>query len=105
MNNTGISSLNRGGGNNLNLIIVSSLVEMRNIIFSSDLNGNITPWDVNVWHFATNHFNWFQNNSTTLATVGEITSSYLSDSMFSKNTAVKNVSQPCVFKPIIEFRE
>ena len=103
MNNY-ISFLNVGGGNNLNLIRIPSLDEMKNIITKSDLNGNITPWDVNVWHFATSHYNWLQNNSTTLATILEITPLYLHDSISAKNTTVINGSL-VVFKPIIEFRE
>ena len=63
MNNIGISSLNRGGGNNLNLIIVPSSNEVENIIFSSDLNGNITlPYNSNAWNWIINYFWQTQNN-------------------------------------------
>lgn len=49
MSNINIKS-DMGGGNSLNLIRIPSSNEVKNI-FSSDLNGSITPGNSNTWQY------------------------------------------------------
>ena len=99
-----------GGGNPLNIIRIDTLNEIRIIISSadSDLNGNITPLDNNVWNFAGNHFWWSQNNITNSSYVtGTKSTATVLMTRFSvdKNMAYHPTQGfPHSFRPVIEYR-
>ena len=104
------SSLNVEKGN-LNLISISSLNESYNIIFHSDLNGNIIPKDVNVWNWVAYYLWWIQNNSSNSAHFVGTIIKYL---LLYDFTNSKNITyyQPyndklikCVFNPVIKYIE
>ena len=92
------------GGNSLNLIRIPSLNEVSNIMVSSDLNGNITPWDVNVWHWIYNYYFWCQNNRTTYAILSELSTSEAYQTYHPKNEMDIRRGL-CDFVPIIEYIE
>lgn len=97
-----------GGGNSLNIIRLPSVNEVKNIIFTTDLNGSITPWDVNVWHWITNYLWWSQNNEndTAYATGSQISNPIAYKNPFLKNTTYNQAwSMIYVFGPIIEYKE
>ena len=57
MNEVTMKSSVVGGGNPLNLINIISRNMFDKIIKRSDLNGNIAPYDVNVWHVTSSNYN------------------------------------------------
>lgn len=96
----------------LNLISASSSNESDTIIFKSDLNGNIIPKDVNVWHWVVRYLWWTQNNNGERANfVGATRDIYVSMDTYSwsKNaTYFKPYSDEpvqCLFKPVIKYIE
>lgn len=92
-----------GESNSLNLIRIPSVNEVKNIIVSSDLNGNIIPKDVNVWHWIYNYYFWCQNNDTTYAIMTEISTSEVYQKNYFKYAA--DTYMVCDFVPIIEYIE
>lgn len=93
-----------GGGNSLNLIRVPSLDEMRNIIFSSDLNGKITPSSHNVWNWEFYLYRQSQYNTTDCSYSLEITIS-VTQRWFYKNETTRGIHTISTFSPIIECIE
>ena len=103
MSNNNIKS-DMGGGNSLNLIRIPSLDEMKNIIFSSDLNGNITPSSSSVWNWSNYLYRQSQNNPTDYAYLLEITIS-VTQRWFYRNETTRSISELSAFSPIIECIE
>lgn len=104
MSNNNIKS-DMGGGNPLNLIRVPSLNEVKNIIFSSDLNGSITIKNINTWQF--NNIRtpwWIQNNDNKFAYASSLIDINLAhdDKTYIVNSDLGN---PLCFHTVIEFRE
>ena len=97
-----------GGGNNLNLIRVPSLNEVENIIFTTDLNGTISPSDTNVWHWIVNYHRWSQNNVNGNSYVTGLQSGQggIYKGLCLKNGLYDSAwGQIFVFSPIIEYNE
>lgn len=97
-----------GGGNNLNIIRLPSLNEVKNII-SSDLNGSIKPYDNNVWYWDRNLY-WAQNNEKNNAYVSSVDLTQpdpvIKQNLFTKDlTYYPNWQKVFEFIPIIEYRE
>lgn len=92
-----------GGGNSLNLIRVPSVNEV-NTIFSSNLNGSITPGNSNTWQYDRNIFMMYQNNVNGLA---YMTMPPSMSSFYDKSAIYINISRyySTSFNPVIEYRE
>ena len=102
MSNINIKS-DMGGGNSLNLIRIPSLNEV-NTIFSSDLNGSITPGNSNTWQYDYKVM-MYQNNTNGLAYMNMI-KNWIEHSFYDKSTTFIEF-RDCTtsFHPVIEFRE
>lgn len=94
-----------GGGNSPNLIKIPSLNEVENIIVNSDLNGSITPGNLNTWQFDEWHPWWTQNNSNEYATMKALK---INGTNIYKNRDYQDDYIgyiPLYFYPVIEFKE
>ena len=97
-----------GGGNYFNIIRVASMNEVKNIIFSSDLNGSITPSDGNTWQCNKSTFvMWSQNNVNAVAYVIGNSGAGAATFGFEKNTLFSSIwsGKAMLFGPIIEYSE
>lgn len=96
------------GYNNLNLIIVPSSNEVENIIFRSDLNGNITPpYNSNTWNWIIKYFWQTQNNKdeNTYPT-GTQNANFVSNVIAGKNYRFhQGFGHTYIFGPIIKYKE
>ena len=100
------SSLNRGGGNSLNLIRIPSINEVKNIIVSSDLNGTITPGNMNTWQIYDTWTTWWtQNNSNDFVYLRALNVSHTE--LVNKNETWEGNywNKPICFRPVIEYKE
>lgn len=96
-----------GGGNSLNIIRVPSVNEAKNIIFNSDLNGNITSGSNLVWNYnLVSNFSWLQNNNTIMAHATGVNYQgiIVHDRSLNKENDIYR-GDPYNFRPIIEYRE
>ena len=103
MSNINIKS-DMGGGNPLNIIRIPSLNEMKNIIFSSDLNGKIAPSSHSVWNWSDYLYRQSQYNSADYSYSLEITISVTQRWIY-KNETTRERYVISTFSPIIECIE
>ena len=101
-NNNYNTPLNVGGGNPLNIIRIPSSNEV-STIFSSDLNGSITPGNSNTWQYDIYEVMMYQNNTNGLA---YMTKSSMS-SFYDKSAVLLNIHKywSISFNTVIEFKE
>ena len=95
-----------GGGNNLNIIRMLSLNEVKIFIISSDLNGTITPSNLNTWQFNSSFPWWAQNNYNDLAYYRQLKTNLVYGAY--KNSSYQSVlvgNNYISFHPVIEYKE
>lgn len=79
--------------------------EIENIIFKSDLNGNITPGNSNTWKTDMNYYMWTQNNINNNAYTAFMMNSQMFLRLLEKAITSVYGSGTMSFHPVIEYSE